>query len=129
MYNNWINLPKQEEILNTDSIEELKNFHNTINNNTQVLTNIIKNSMYKPDGEPNYEIGIELEKKKEELLNKNIDVITAFEMYIKIKITTDEANQIPTLIWFTNRLREIPVEILKAENHSFIKIIIYHLIE
>lgn len=109
MYKDCIPLPKQEEILNVNSIEKLKEFHNIINKNAEVLSNIIKNSMYKPNGEPNYEIGLELERKKEELLNRNIDVITAHELYIKINLKEDELSQIPTLIWFANRLREIPI--------------------
>jgi len=126
-FQDWQELPMQDIIINTEDIKTLKKLHNKVYENLKLLQIVIIEKMYLENGFPNYEVVPKVVEYKNQLLDKTIDLITAFDIYIKLKIKEDEKDQIATLILYSNRLREIAGKISNAESESFKNIVTIHL--
>lgn len=130
-FKDWKKIHSQEQILNDfKTIEDLKKVQMIIGTNFELLSKIIRSKLYDENGNPNYSLIREVEHKKNELLEGNLHFITFMELYIPEEVKKEIENNIirgerksPTLIYMVNRQREILIELYKAENESFRKIV------
>lgn len=120
MFESWEKLPKREDVHKIESQEEITKLYNILEQNRKLLQNVIINNTYKEDGTPNYELLLEIENKKNELLDIYLSLISVTEylIYKKDKIPEE---RIFDNMYFNNKLREASQELIKAETKSLIK--------
>ncbi len=120
MFDSWIKLPKIEDVHKINSQKEITDLYNKLEEDRKIIQNVIINNTYKEDGTPNYELLLEIEIKKNELLDIYLNLISVTEYLIYKKDNISE-DRVFDNMYYNNKLREASQELIKAETKALAK--------
>ena len=120
MFDSWIKLPKIEDVHKINSQKEITDLYNKLEEDRKIIQNVIINNTYKEDGTPNYELLLEIEIKKNELLDIYLNLISVTEYLIYKKDNISE-DRVFDNMYYNNKLRDASQELIKAETKALAK--------